>query len=125
IRPLVALLKVETVPPGATLYLDRKDLGARGTSPRVLALVPGRYTILAELSGYDFEKSEPIDLRAGAEQTVTLKLAAILGHVHLEVPQGAEGAEVRIDKEDGPVACTAPCDLTAPVGHRTLFVWKP
>lgn len=125
IRPLVGLLRVETQPPGATLYLDRKDLGARGASPRLLALVPGQYVVLAELAGYELGKSEPVSLRAGGESTLTVKLVPVLGKVHVDVPQGAEGAEVRIDKEDGPVACHAPCDLDAPVGRRTLYVSKP
>lgn len=124
LRPQVGLLKVETNPSGATLYLDRKDLGARGTSPRLLALAPGRYTVLAELPGYDLGQSSPVELRAGGEATITVPLAAILGHAHVDVPQGAEGAEVRVDKEDGPVACNAPCDLTAPIGRRTLWVSK-
>ena len=29
-----------------------RDLGARGESPRRLGLLPGRYTVIAELSGY-------------------------------------------------------------------------
>src|SRR5260221_5891914 len=43
IRPHVAVLEIETDPPGATLYIDRKDLGPRGESPRALGLPPGRY----------------------------------------------------------------------------------
>jgi tetratricopeptide (TPR) repeat protein len=48
----VALLKVETEPPGATIYLNRKDLGDRGTAPQTIALPPGSYTVIAELKGY-------------------------------------------------------------------------
>src|SRR5262245_44196496 len=33
IEPHVAVLDVETSPPGATLYVDRLDLGSRGESP--------------------------------------------------------------------------------------------
>ena len=47
----VAVLRVRTEPPGATLYIDRKDLGARGSSPSVLAFAPGKYQVLAELPG--------------------------------------------------------------------------
>lgn len=32
----VAILRVETSPPGATIYLARKDLGPRGSAPRTL-----------------------------------------------------------------------------------------
>ena len=38
IRPRVALIRVETSPAGAIVYLDRRDLGARGRAPIVLAV---------------------------------------------------------------------------------------
>src|SRR4029079_16477975 len=34
----VAVISVETMPPGATVYLDRRDLGSVGTSPSQLGL---------------------------------------------------------------------------------------
>src|SRR6267143_2436942 len=37
----LALLRVFTDPPGATVYVDRKDLGARGQTPVTLPLPPG------------------------------------------------------------------------------------
>src|SRR5262245_60676529 len=33
LRPHVAVLDIQTEPPGATLYIDRRDLGPRGESP--------------------------------------------------------------------------------------------
>ena len=41
----VAILKVVTDPPGATLYLGRKDLGQRGAGPETLGLAAGTYTV--------------------------------------------------------------------------------
>src|SRR5262245_15143206 len=38
IGPRVAVISVETSPPGATIYLDRKDLGSVGSSPAHLGL---------------------------------------------------------------------------------------
>src|SRR5580693_9719278 len=43
VTPSVAVLDVATSPPGATLYVDRKDLGSAGRAPRLLALPPGRH----------------------------------------------------------------------------------
>src|SRR5258706_4612683 len=40
IAPNVAVLDVTSTPPGATIYLDRKDLGSRDRAPRPLALPP-------------------------------------------------------------------------------------
>src|SRR5262249_19848407 len=52
IKPHVAVLKIETEPPGATIYIDRRDLGPRGSSPRTLGLAPGKYKVIADLPNY-------------------------------------------------------------------------
>src|SRR5947207_10367588 len=48
LQPSLALLHVATDPPGATVYVDRKDLGARGQTPVTLALPPGKAAVLVE-----------------------------------------------------------------------------
>jgi outer membrane receptor for ferrienterochelin and colicins len=120
IAPHVAVLSVETTPPRATIYIDRKDLGSRGRSPRPLALPEGRYRVIAELPGYEPATSQEIDARLGAEIKVSLELSRIVGRVHVSVA-GASGAEVRLDDAKGPVACDAPCDLDAPPGRHLLY----
>ncbi len=113
----VALVKVESDPPGALIYLNRKDLGDRGTAPQTLALVPGTYTLVAELAGYDDVTSPPVEARIGTEKTVVLKLSRVVGVVRVT---GAQGAAVRVDADDAPVVCTAPCDVPATPGQHTL-----
>src|SRR5882724_9344070 len=71
IKPHVAVLKVVTDPPGATIYIDRRDLGPRGSSPRTLGLEPGRYKVIAELQGYDPAESGPIDAPIAGETVVS------------------------------------------------------
>src|ERR1041385_7162485 len=48
----VAVMTIETSPPGATIFLDRRDLGSVGTSPAQLGLKAGTYTVIAEFPGY-------------------------------------------------------------------------
>ncbi|MDF2695528.1 MAG: TonB-dependent receptor [Labilithrix sp.] len=120
--PSVALLRVESDPPGATLYLSRKDLGDRGTAPQTIALTPGQYTVIAELAGYDDATSKPIDVRLGRETSLTLKLTRVVGTLRVN---GAQGAAVRLDADDAPVLCTAPCDAPAPPGQHTLVLTRP
>lgn len=122
IGPSIALLKVESEPPGALIYLNRKDLGDRGTAPQTLALVPGTYTVIAALQGYDEVSSPPVDVRIGAEKTVTLKLTRVVGTVRVT---GADGATIRIDADDSPVVCAAPCDVPVTPGQHTLVFMKP
>jgi outer membrane receptor protein involved in Fe transport len=120
ITPNVAVLEVVTSPPGATIYIDRKDLGSLGRAPRPLALQPGRYRVIAELDGYEPQVSESVEIVKGGGARVSLTLPRIVGAVHVGV-EGAKSAAVRVDDERGAPACTAPCDLELPPGVRTLY----
>ncbi|MBC7172358.1 MAG: PEGA domain-containing protein, partial [Polyangiaceae bacterium] len=53
ITPRVSVLDVVTTPAGATLYLNRMDLGSIARSPRRIALEPGTYRVIAALEGYE------------------------------------------------------------------------
>jgi outer membrane receptor protein involved in Fe transport len=120
IAPEVAVLDIVSSPPGATLYVDRKDLGSRGTAPRPLALPPGKYTIVAELPGYEPRSVEGVVAALGKETRVEIALERIVGVVHVGV-EGARSAAVRIGDERAPVACAAPCDLKLPPGVHQLY----
>ena len=121
ITPNVAILKVETNPPGATIYLDRRDLGPRGNAPRTIGLGAGKRKVIVEKAGYEPAESEEIDLQIGQEKTVHLTLKQILGTAKLE---GEPGARVKVDDENGAVACTLPCSLDIAPGRHTFFVSK-
>lgn len=125
----VALLSIETDPPGAHLYLNRKDLGERGTAPQRIALPPASYRVIATLPGYEEASSDLVDVTIGAERSIKLKLRRIVGTLRVARPKGAA---VRLDAENVAASCTAPCDVSvAPgahnvivslAGHRTLQV---
>ncbi|MFT4978457.1 MAG: tetratricopeptide (TPR) repeat protein, partial [Myxococcota bacterium] len=48
IRPRLALVEVTTDPPGAAVYIDRVNLGQRGTTPLIIAVEPGEHDIIVE-----------------------------------------------------------------------------
>ena len=121
ITPTVAILKVETTPPGATVYLDRRDLGPRGSAPRTLGLAAGKRKVIVEKPGYEPAESQEVDLTIGKEVLVQLTLKQILGTAKIE---GEEGAQVRVDNEQSAVACTVPCSLEVAPGRHTFFVGK-
>jgi outer membrane receptor for ferrienterochelin and colicins len=125
IRPQVALVEVTSVPPGATIYLDRRDLGARGVTPRVLAVPPGAHEVLLELAGHEPARATGIDAATGATRTVSLPLERILGAVRLEGTPA--GAEVRLEggPADAAPLCRLPCVAALPPGARTLRVSAP
>lgn len=122
IRPQVAVVKIDSDPPGATVYIDRKDLGARGVTPLVLALPPGRYTFLAERPGYAPGKVEAVEAKVGGETTVSVPISPLFGS--LRVDGEAEGSDVRLDGE-AKSRCTAPCVTRVPVGPHVVNLSKP
>ena len=52
LRPFLALVQVETRPPGAQIYVNRRDLGSLGQSPKRLALREGKATLILERDGH-------------------------------------------------------------------------
>lgn len=123
IKPKVALLQVETRPAGATIYVDRKNLGARGVTPRSLALEPGQHTILLEMEGFESAESKPVNVSLGTESVVILDLKQILGTVILDgTPRGAT---VRVDDEEGPADGLMPGALDLAPGNHILIVSHP
>ncbi|MFO0755244.1 MAG: TonB-dependent receptor [Byssovorax sp.] len=123
IAPEVAVLRVTTSPPGATLYIDRKDLGSRGRAPRPLSLPPGRYRVIAELEGHDPAAIEGVEIKLGAETQVTLSLPKITGTAQIEV-EGGLAAEVHVDDASAPAACTTPCTLPLTPGRHDLHLTR-
>jgi outer membrane receptor protein involved in Fe transport len=119
IRPYVAVLRVVTEPPGATIFINRRDLGPRGQTPRALAFAPGRYRVLAELDGYEPGESPEVVGTLGQETLVTLRLTRIVGTLRVE---GDDGAIVHLDRSDSEPVGRVPCDVVLPPGRHRIFV---
>ena len=118
LRPHVAVLDIRTEPPGATLYIDRRDLGPRGKSPRALGLAEGSYKVIAELAGHYPAELDVAGARVGTVVPVRLTLAPILGTLRIE---GTVGATARIDGA-AHAQCAVPCSVELPPGRHTLRV---
>ncbi|MFI5297799.1 MAG: TonB-dependent receptor domain-containing protein [Polyangiales bacterium] len=123
LAPTIAIVEVVTDPPGATVYLQRKDLGSRGTTPRKLGLAAGTVTVLAELPGYEPATKSDVAAVVGQVTRVELKLAPILGTVSVE--GGDIGADVRVDDRATEIRCHVPCSFDVAPGRRTIIVSKP
>lgn len=120
LRPRVALLTIESDPPGATVYLDRKDLGSRGVTPRTLALSEGAHTVLLELPDFEPAQSEKLDLRLGEEKHARIALKPIVGVIRVT---GTKDSTIRLDSEPTP-RCVVPCEVKAQVGKHVVSVTK-
>jgi outer membrane receptor for ferrienterochelin and colicins len=124
IAPNVAVLRIASSPPGATIYIDRRDLGSRGRAPKPLALVEGKYNVIAELEGHEPVTIEGVELKLGTETPLEVKLKRIVGTVHVTV-EGAPDADVHVDDEKAEPVCKAPCDAQLPPGQHLLYFSRP
>jgi outer membrane receptor for ferrienterochelin and colicins len=118
VSPRVAVVEVTTTPPGATIYLDRKDLGSVGTSPDRLGVPGGTYTVIAEMQGYEPARSGRLRVSTGSRTPVKLELVRIVGKVQIG---GQDGLEVHVGDEAAPPVCKTPCDVDLPPGTYVLY----
>jgi PEGA domain len=77
-----ARVLVESNPPGAQIYVDRREYGSYGATPKVLAIVPGEHELLLELPGYRAATGKVV-ARRGEELEVSLSPVRIVGHLHV------------------------------------------
>jgi outer membrane receptor for ferrienterochelin and colicins len=122
ILPRLALVRVETNPPGALIYFDRIDLGSRGLSPRSFALPPGEHQVLVQLEGHAPAESEKVNLLIGAEKKVELTLPLIVGR--LELTGDPPGATVQLDDVVEPIG-TLPGTFELRPGPHVLTLSAP
>ena len=120
IAPSVAVLNVETSPPGATVYLNRKDLGSRGRTPKPLAVSPGKYKVILEIAGYEPAIVPSVQAALGKEVNLQVTLKRIVGTLKVEI-DGAKNADVRVDDDHAPPVCAAPCNAEIPPGRHIVY----
>ncbi|MFH0901393.1 MAG: PEGA domain-containing protein, partial [Pseudomonadota bacterium] len=117
LRNKVTAISIETDPPGASIYVDRQNLGSWGVSPRTIALQPGSYRVFVELAGHRSAEAQ-VEAQLGATIPLTFKLERIVGHVHVE---SETGAAVRVDDETSQ-RCHTPCDVELAPGVHELAI---
>lgn len=114
----VAVIEVISDPPGATIYVDRTDLGSLGRTPARLALPEGEHRVLLELDGYQRASLGPV--RAEKQKVIPLSatLTRVVGEVHVVSDQPSE---VRVDNQNAQLECVTPCTLSLSPGSHLLF----
>jgi outer membrane receptor for ferrienterochelin and colicins len=125
LAPRVALVTVASTPPGASVYVDRKDLGGRGETPLTVALTPGPHLLLLEKEGFEPAQRE-VTLERGRRVDVALPLVAIVGTLRVVTrPPG----ELRVDRPEDdvapPDAASTPATLSLPPGRHAIEVRAP
>ncbi len=114
----VAVVEVVSEPSGATVYVDRVELGSLAKTPARLALSEGEHRLILELAGHERVVLGPF--RAEKQKLVPLRatLTRIVGELSLPTP---ESTEVRVDEELGELQCKTPCLLSLAPGSHVIY----
>jgi outer membrane receptor for ferrienterochelin and colicins len=113
----LALVRVESDPPGATIYVDRRDLGAYGTTPTTLALPPGPHQI--ELVRADHEGATlALEASVGLTREARAALARHVGVVRVEASPSSTTIVARRDGRE--ITLSSGVAESLPVGSYTI-----
>jgi outer membrane receptor protein involved in Fe transport len=126
LRPYLALIEIVSDPPGASIFLTRRDLGALGATPKRLAVPEGKTKVLLELAGHRPVEAE-VDVVKGKELRIERTLERIYGEI--EFRRLPTEAEIRRDLVDGEVLRRGPGKARLVPGRQVFFVtgagWEP
>lgn len=127
-------VRIETTPPGATVYLEDKEGDPIGRTPYDGKLSAGNHTLIIELEGFVGQVSEISVKKKSAAQKFKVKLARLEKGTIEVMPAKAQaqvaGAKVFVDgKEEGNLPDTIKVDAGAhqvevkKEGYRTYEEW--
>jgi PEGA domain len=100
--PRTYQVSIETVPPGATVYLDDKAKGPIGYTPHKPKIAEGTHTLIIELEGYETQRNTLIIDKTAYKKTFsyTMVKSVKLPTIEVRAKSGdasADGAEVFVD----------------------------
>jgi hypothetical protein len=90
----IALLLVASDPPGARIYIDRKELGEYGVTPRVITVASGEHSVLLELEGYR-SLATPVWAEVGSRRDVSAALEPVWGQLSVDLRPATASLELR------------------------------
>ena len=124
-KPGKYAIRLDSAPPGATIYIDRKELGAVGVTPWETKLLDGTYTLILELEGYEPAPRTVKIVRSRKRQDIFMPLVKKVDPPRIDVRADADsavfGATVSLD---GQAQGSAPVVITTTPGRHLLELKK-
>ncbi|MEZ4461642.1 MAG: TonB-dependent receptor [bacterium] len=122
IRKGIGVISVTSDPPGATVYLDRKDLGAYGVTPVDVPVKSGEYVILLSRRAATSAATEPVKIGSGESKTVERAMTRREGSLALTGKIGR--ISIRIG-DDPPRELDLPTTIKVAAGSQILEFSAP
>ncbi|MBK9033952.1 MAG: PEGA domain-containing protein [Myxococcales bacterium] len=114
-------VKIESAPPGATVYIDRKELGAVGVTPWQGKMKNGDFLVIVELDGYQLAQKNLKVARTRKVQSAFIPLIKKVDPPRIDIRADADqnvfGATVYLD---GQSQGAAPVLLTTTSGRHLV-----
>ncbi len=118
-------VRVDSAPPGATVYIDKKECGPVGVTPWAGQLVNGTYQVIVELDGYTPAQQALSVVRSRKEQAVFVPLVKKQDPPRIDVRADADknvfGATVTLD---GQSQGTVPIIVSTTEGRHLVEIKK-
>jgi hypothetical protein len=119
----LALVEIDSTPPGARIEVDREELGTFGATPRGLVLEPGRHEVTLSLADHEPVRREVV-AEVGRPARLSLTLPRSTGTVR--VTTEPPGAAIEAHCADGLVVWIEPGEeAVLPVGATWLEASAP
>ena len=118
----VGLLVVSSHPSGATIFLNRRDLGSYGETPAVVPVKPGNYTLILDRAGHETVTIEEVNITGGERVEKTIQLPRLEAQVRLV---GTPPDVIVTTPEGLDVQVTLPGGVQLPLGRQQLTVKAP
>ena len=115
-------VEIKSNVPGASIFLDDKNVGAIGKTPFSGNFKPGKHTVWITADGYD-EVEQEIEVIAGEAAAINATLkGSPVGYLYVR----GTGIEASTIVVDGQVACQrGPCRTPLREGRRRITVRRP
>jgi len=104
LRGKLALIEIASDPPGAAIYVDRKELGQFGVTPGTFAVSEGAHHVQLERPGFA-AADLTVTAKTGTTVQASAALAPVLGRLVVNVTPGT--ASLRFVREGTPVVAKA------------------
>ncbi len=119
----IARVAVETTTPGASVYVDKREHGTYGVTPRTIAVPAGEHRVWVELAGYRTASAQVV-AKTGQEVRVELRPERILGVLLVQSPAAGQ---VSVRAADGSTVAAGPAPLRRelPPGSYQLVLNAP
>jgi outer membrane receptor for ferrienterochelin and colicins len=119
----VARVFVTSEPAGAAIFVDRREHGSYGTTPRVLALSPGEHRIWIDAEGYETGEST-VSVAKGRLVGLPLALTRVVGEIDVDSSVAGD-AEVRSAEGQSIAHGPTPFVAAIPPGGYEIRVVAP